>query len=389
MQDPINQVYADSAASTPINSQVLAAMMPYLTGEYGDPSSLHHWGKRSRMAIEEARSFVASILNALPEEVVFTSGDTESDNLAIRGSAFGYRSKGRHLITSAIEHQSVLSTFQQLEKSFGFAVSYLRVDRYGRVDPQNVEHSIRDDTILISISYGHGEIGTIQPISEIGRISRARNIIFHSDAAQCAEYLPLDVDSLDVDLLSFGAHKLNGPKGVGVLYSRRGIDLLPTQTGEKQEQGKRAGSENVAGIVGLAAALRLAREKREENAERLNRLRDYLVRSVLETIPSAYLTGHPRQRLPGHASFCFDGIDAQMLVLGLDMKNIGASAGAACMSGMNAPSYVLEAMGVPPERARGALRISLSLDSSENQVDYLMTILPGIVEKVRKIYNPK
>jgi cysteine desulfurase len=318
---------------------------------------------------------------------VFTGSGTESDNLALRGVAFAQRRAGRghHLIVSSVEHHAVLNTARQLEEVFGFEVTYLPVDEYGMVDPDEVGRAIRKDTILISVMYANNEVGTIQPIAEIARIARARGIPFHTDAVQAGGMLDLDVNRLGVDLMTLSAHKFYGPKGVGVLYIRQGTPYLPVITGGGHERGRRAGTVNVAGIVGLATALRLAQESRESENARLRRLRDRLIQGILERVPEARLTGHPTERLPHHASFVFRGINGEELLLALDVEGIAASTGSACTSGRPEPSEVLLAMGLPHEWAVGSLRLTLGKSNTEEDIETVLEVLPRAVARLREM----
>lgn len=378
-------IYMDHAATTPVDPRVVEAMLPYFTEGYGNASSVYRLGQEARKAIDEARADVAQTLNCTPREIIFTGCGSESDNLAIRGIAFWNRDKGTHIITSSIEHHAVSHTCEQLEKHFGFQVTYLPVDEYGRVDPTDVEKAITEKTILITIMYANNEVGTIEPIAEIGEIARAHKIPFHTDAIQAGGALDLDVEALKVDLLSLSAHKFYGPKGVGVLYLRRGVRLLPPQTGGAHELNRRAGTENVAGIVGLATALKLAQGHREENNRKLIALRDRLIEGVLSSIPDTQLTGHPKERLPNSASFTINYVEGEGLLLGLDMMGIAASSGSACTSASLEPSHVLLAMGIPLEVAHGSLRLTLGPENSEEDVDYLLEVLLGIVERLRSM----
>ncbi len=385
MEKSKRSVYMDHAATTPVDLRVVEAMLPYFTERYGNASSVYRLGQEARKAIDEARADVAQILNCTPREIVFTSCGSESDNLAIRGVAFLNRDKGTHIITSSIEHHAVSHTCKQLEKRFGFQVTYLPVDKYGCVDPAHVEKAITEKTILITIMYANNEVGTIEPIAEIGKIARAHRIPFHTDAVQAGGALDLDIEALNVDLLSLSAHKFYGPKGVGALYLRRGVRLLPNQTGGAHELNRRAGTENVAGIVGLATALKLAQEHRDENNRKLIALRDRLIEGLLSSIPDTQLTGHPKERLPNSASFTINYVEGEGLLLGLDMMGIAASSGSACTSASLEPSHVLLAMGIPPEVAHGSLRLTLGHENSEEDVDYLLSVLPGIVERLRSM----
>jgi cysteine desulfurase len=386
-------VYLDHAATTAVDPRVVEAMRPFWTEKYGNASSIYALGREANHALQEARDTVADILNCAPREIIFTSCGTESDNLALRGVAFerSHRANKSHIVTSPIEHHAVSHTVEQLEKYFDFEVSYVPVDRYGLVDPADVERAIRSDTALISIMYANNEVGTIEPIAEIGEIARSHRIPFHTDAVQAGGTLSLDVKALNVDLMSLSAHKFYGPKGVGVLYARRGVPFLPMQTGGGHERNRRAGTENVAYIVGLATALRLAYEEAEAANTHIARLRDRLVEAVLNRIPESQLSGHPERRLPNSASFLFAYIEGESILLNLDLMGVAASSGSACTSGSLEPSHVLTAMGFPHEIAHGSLRLSLGKENTEADVDYLLQILPDIIEKLRMmspLYTP-
>lgn len=376
-------VYMDHAATTAVDSRVVEAMIPYFSEKYGNASSIYNLGTEARGAIESARARVAEILNANPSEIVFTSCGTESDNLALRG--IGHAHPGKHIITTPIEHHAVGHTCQQLAEAFGFSITYLPVDKYGVVDPADVERAIAEDTCLISVMYANNEVGTIEPITEIGEIARERGVPFHTDAVQAAGSLSLDVDALGVNLLSLSGHKFYAPKGVGVLYIREGTDLLPTQTGGTHEQGRRAGTENVPYIVGLARALELAYENMGGNVARLTSLRDRLIEGVLDSIPDAYLTGHPTQRLANNASFVFEGVEGESIVVHLDRAGVAASTGSACTSEEDGPSFVLSAMGIEDRLAQSSLRLALGRENTEEDVDYLLSVLPDIVENLREL----
>jgi cysteine desulfurase len=375
-------IYLDHAATTALDRRVLETMIPYFTAEYGNASSIYTLGRHAMQAIDGAREEVAEILNCRPTEIIFTGGGSESDNLAIKGLAFTAQKKGKHIITSSIEHHAVLHTCSYLER-FGFHTTYLPVDHYGRVDPAEVERAITDETILVSVMYANNEVGTIQPIAEIGKLCRARKIPFHVDAVQAGGALPIDVAALNVDLLSLSAHKFYGPKGVGLLYARQGVRLLPQLQGGSQERGKRAGTENVAGIVGAAAALHLAYENLSETQPHILALRDRLIAGILD-IPGCELSGHPSERLPNNASFVFENIEGESILLNLDMLGIAASSGSACTSGAVEPSHVLVAMGFPAEKAHGSLRLTLGNENTEEDVDALLAALPGIIGKLRQ-----
>jgi cysteine desulfurase len=393
MKVPDNRtIYLDHAATTAVDPRVVEAMLPYWTQQYGNASSIYKLGREVHHALDQARQTVADILNCTPNEVIFTSCGTESDNLALRGVAFErlHRARMNHIITSSIEHHAIGHTAEQLEKHFGFEVTYVPVDQYGRVNPADVERAIRPDTAIISIMYANNEVGTIEPIAEIGEIARAHKIPFHTDAVQAGGALSLDVRALNVDMMSLSAHKFYGPKGVGLLYARRGVTFLPMQTGGGHERNRRAGTENVPYIVGLATAFRLASEEKEESNARIARLRDKLITGVLERIPDSQLSGHPTQRLPNSASFLFRYIEGESILLNLDQMGVAASSGSACTSGSLEPSHVLTAMGFTHEVAHGSLRLSLGKENTDQDIDYVLEILPGIVDKLRKmspLYN--
>jgi cysteine desulfurase len=332
-------------------------------------------------ALDRAREQVAEVIHGRPTEIAFVGCGSESDNLAIKGMAYASQKKGNHIITSSIEHHAVLHTCQYLDR-FGFKTTYLPVDEYGRVDPDEVARSITDQTVLVSIMYANNEVGTIEPIAEIGRICRARKIPFHVDAVQAGGSVPLDVVALNIDMLSLSAHKFYGPKGLGILYVRQGMRILPQLQGGSQERGRRAGTENVAGIVGAATALRLAQGELAATTPRIKALRDRLIAGIL-SIPGSRLTGHPTDRLPNNASFCFEGVEGESILLNLDLLGIAASTGSACTSGSVDPSHVLIAMGLPPEWSHGSLRLTLGKNNSEADIDAVITALPGIVAKVR------
>ena len=385
-------IYLDHAATTAVDPRVVEAMWPYFTEAYGNASSLHHKGREAADAMQEARQTVADILGCQAREVIFTGSGTESDNLAIRGVAFAQAERGkRHLITSPVEHHAVGHTVEQLEKHFGFAVTYLPVDRYGMLDPDDMGRAIRDDTALVTVMYANNEVGTIQPVAEMARIARAKGVPFHTDAVQAGGALDLNVDRLGVDLMSLSAHKFYGPKGVGILYARRKVRFWPVLTGGTQEWNRRAGTENVPYIVGLAAALRLAYERVDAENQRQAALRDRLIQGILERVPESERTGHPTERLPNSASFVFKYIEGEGILLNLDAVSICASSGSACTSASLEPSHVLRAMGIPVEVAHGSLRLTLGRENTEEDVDHVLAHLPGIVQKLREIsplYDP-
>jgi cysteine desulfurase len=377
-------VYLDHAATTAVDPRVVDAMLPFFTERYGNASSIYSLGREAASALDDARQTVSTILNCRPQEVIFTSCGTESDNLAIRGVASARRKRGRdQIITSPMEHHAVSHTAAQLAQEFGFEMITVPVDGEGVVDPADVEAAITDRTALISIMYANNEVGTIQPVREVGTIAREHSVPFHTDAVQAGGSLPLDVQELRVDFLSLSAHKFYGPKGIGVLYARRGIPFLPVQTGGAHEQSRRAGTENVPYIVGLATALQLAYGMQPQENERIAALRDSLVEGILDRIPHAQLTGHPTKRLPNSASFAFKFVEGESILLNLDLKGVAASSGSACTSASLEPSHVLLAMGIPVELAHGSLRLTLGRENTMEDVDYVLEILPPIVAKLR------
>jgi cysteine desulfurase len=379
---PDGVIYMDHAATTPLDPRVFERMRPYFSELFGNPSSIYGLGRKSLAALDAAHETVALLLNCRPTEIVFTGGGSEADNLAIKGVAYSPRRRGKHIITSAIEHHAVLRTCEQLEHE-GYSVTYLPVDHDGLINPADVAAAITDQTALVTIMYVNNEVGTVQPIAEIGRICRERRVPFHVDAVQGA-LLDLDVAALQVDLLTLSAHKFYGPKGVGVLYARQGTRIQPQVLGGSQERNRRAGTENVPGIVGAAAAFALIRAEREEMTARLEKLRDRLIEGVLR-IPGARLTGHPMRRHPGSASFAFAGVEGESMLLNLDLEGIAASSGSACTTGDVEPSHVLTAMGFTASEARGHLRLTLGATSTDGDVDTLLARLPGIVERLRAL----
>ena len=383
-------VYLDHAGTTPLDSKVLEAMVPYFTQHFGNPSSLHSVGQEARYALDEARERVAGVLNCRPREIVFTAGGTESDNAAIHGVATALHETGNHIVTSSVEHHAVLHACQYLE-SQGFEVTYLSVDADGMVQPEAVYNAINERTTLVSIMYGNNEIGTINPISYIAKSVKkraeelSRTIVFHTDAVQAAGYLSLDVAELGVDLLSLSGHKFHGPKGTGVLYMKRGSPYLPLIHGGGQERDRRSGTENIPGIIGLSLALEAADTVREETSQRCATLRDRIIDSVLQQIPGSRLNGHATQRLPNNANFSFTGVEGEPILLGLDMAGIAASSGSACSSGSLEPSHVLLALGQSAEIARGSLRLTLGRDNTEDEVEYLLGVLVDLVQRLRQL----
>lgn len=375
------QVYMDHGATTPVREEVLEAMLPFLREKFGNPSSIHSRGREVRQAVEAARETVAAILGAEPGEIFFTSGGTESNNIALRGTA---AIKNRcHLISSSIEHHAVLDVCKDLQKQ-GHGVTFLPVDSSALVNLRVLEEAIVPETALISIMMGNNEVGSIQPISEIGALARKRGILFHTDAVQAVGQVPVNVKELQVDFLSLSAHKFNGPKGVGVLYVRKGVPLAPLYRGGGQERKLRPGTENVAGIIGLARALELAATKLPEKMYYLQTLRDTLIKGLLR-IDDVVLNGHPRQRLPGNVNVSFKYVEGESLLLSLDLQGVAASSGSACTSGSLDPSHVLMAMGLDPEIAHGSLRLTLGLGNDEADVEYVLQVLPPIVERLRRM----
>lgn len=377
-----NKIYMDNAATTPLKLEVLDAMMPYLTEEYGNASSIYATGRDAKRALDEARQTVADALGAKVNEIYFTSCGSEADNWAIQGVAYANKNRGRHIISSQIEHHAVLHTLQYLEKQ-GFEVTYLPVDEYGLVRPDDLKDAIRPDTILITIMYANNEIGTIEPIDELAQIAREHKIPFHTDAVQAVGHMPINVKELGVDLLSLSAHKLYGPKGVGALYIKNGVKLDNFLHGGAQERGRRAGTENVAGIVGLAKAIELATADIDENMARLTALRDKLISGIQAQIPYCRLNGHPAKRLCNNVNFSFEFIEGESLLLMLDMKGVAASSGSACTSGSLDPSHVLLAIGLKHEIAHGSLRLSIGDFTTEEDIDYVLEVLGPIVQRLR------
>ncbi|MEE8391860.1 MAG: cysteine desulfurase family protein [Anaerolineae bacterium] len=378
-------IYLDHSATTPVDPRVVEAMAPYWSELFGNSESSHAFGQAAANGLEQARQTVADVLACRPAEIVFTGSGTEADNLALRGVAWAARQSGRgnHIITSPAEHHAVGHTMDQLRDLFGFEVTRLTVDEYGRVDPDDVATAIRPDTILVSVMMANNEVGTVQSMVKIGRICRERGVLFHTDGVQAVGRLPLELDDINVDLMALSAHKFYGPKGVGLLYERRDTPLVPVLTGGGHERGRRPGTVNVAGAVGLATALRLAEEERVTESARLRRLRNQLIEGVLAAIPGSCLTGHPTQRLCHHASFAFCGVEGESVVVNLDLEGIAASSGAACVSGKPVPSFVLEAMGLAPDWSIGGLRLTLGRSNDEADVARVLEVLPGIVERLR------
>ena len=378
----MKQIYLDYAATTPTHPEVVKAMLPYFTEVFGNPSGIYAYGQEAKGAIEEARSKVADLIGARDEEIVFTSGGTEADNFALKGVAFANQNKGNHIITSSIEHHAVIETGKFLERR-GFSVTYLPVDGYGLVDPDDVRKAITDKTILISVMHGNNEVGTIEPITEIGKIAKETGIYFHTDAVQTVGHIPVNVSELGVDLLSMSAHKLYGPKGVGALYIRKGTKLVSHMHGGGQERRQRASTENVPGIVGFGRAAELAQREMSEEAKRLAYLRDQLIKGLQERIDHIRLNGHPLRRLPNNVNVSIDFVEGESMCLNLDLEGICASTGSACSSASLESSHVLLAMGLPPEQARGSLRLTLGKWTTEEEIGQVLEVLPRIVTRLR------
>jgi cysteine desulfurase len=380
-------IYLDYAATTPVDHRVLNVMIPYFRESYGNPSSIHRYGQKAETAVDDAREKVASVLHCRPEEILFTSCGSESDNLALRGIMLAQRktSGQKWILTARNEHHAVSKTAIQLEKEYGFPLEWLDLDEHGAVMPASLNKVICSDTALVSVMYANNEIGTINPIQELAVVAHSKNIVFHTDAVQAAAYLDMDVETLGVDLMSLGGHKFYGPKGVGALYVRKGTKLVPHLTGGGQEFGLRAGTQNVPYIVGFAEALRLAAEEREARTAHVKPLRDQIIGRVLEEISDSRLTGHPENRLPNHASFVFKDVDGNLLLQMLDSAGFACSSGSACKTGNPEPSEVITSLGYSRDWALGSLRITLGVDSTPEHVDLFLKALPGLVEKARNL----
>jgi cysteine desulfurase len=380
----MGQMYVDHAATTPVRQEVLAAMLPYFAEQWGNPSSLYAPGRRAAQAVARAREIVADVFDCAREEIVFTGSGSEGANLAIKGVAEAAALGGkRHIITTSVEHHAVLDACRWLARFGGFALTEIEVDQYGRIDLDHLERSITDRTALVSVMYANNEVGTIQPIRDVVRIAHARGVPVHTDAVQAAGHLSLDVEDLGVDLMSIAAHKFYGPKGVGALYVRRGTRLLPQTQGGGQERGRRSGTENVAGVVGLAEALALAQDERSSVGPRLRQLSERLIMELPERVPGCRVTGHPSDRLPGHASFVFEDLEIAPVLLGLDERDIWASSGSACTSGSSEPSHVLLAMGLSREWVFGALRLTFGIENTAADANALLEVVPGLVAGAR------
>ena len=375
-------IYLDNAATTKVNKKVLESMMPYFSEIYCNPSAAYSFATKGRIAIEEARNHAAKLIGASDMEIYFTSGGSESDNWAIKAVAESFSDKGKHIITTKIEHHAILHTAEFLETK-GVDVTYLNVDEFGKISLEELENVIRPETVLISVMFANNEIGTIQPIAEIGEIAKKHGVLFHTDAVQAVGHVPIDVEKLQVDLLSMSGHKLGAPKGIGAIYIRKGTRISPLIFGGAQEKKLRAGTENIAGIVGLGKAAELAVAEMEETTKKLTALRDKLIHGILESIPDSRLNGHPTDRLPGNCNISFSYIEGESLLLLLDALGIAASSGSACTSGSLDPSHVLMAIGLPHEIAHGSLRLTIDRENTEEQVDFILEKLPGLVQRLR------
>ncbi len=378
----MKHIYLDNAATTATDPEVVDAMLPYFSEYYGNPSSIYSFSRKAKAAVEDARNIIASFIGANNKEIVFTSGGSESDNFALKGIAFANKQKGNHIITSTIEHHAVINTCKFLEK-LGYEVIYLPVDGNGLINPNDVKNAITEKTILISIMHANNEVGTIQPIAEIGKIARENKIYFHTDAVQTFGHIPVNVDDLNVNLLSISAHKLYGPKGIGALYIRKGTKITPIIHGGDQERKRRASTENVPGIVGFGKAVEIANTNMNNESKRQTTLRDKLVNTILKNIKDVRLNGHPTKRLPNNINISFEGIEGESIMLNLDMEGISASTGSACSSSSLKPSHVLLALDLSHELAHGSLRLSLGKHTKAEDIDYVIQVLPKVVEKLR------
>ena len=384
MKTETRKVYLDNMATTPVSPEVRSVMLPFLTENFGNPSCLHEWGDIPRDAIELARGQVSSLIGGNPEEIIFTASGTESNNTAIKGLAMAQQKKGKHIIVSAIEHFSVLNSAKTLEK-WGFEYTTVPVDKYGVVNPEDVRKAIRDDTILVSIMHANGEVGTIEPIKEIAKITKEKEILFHTDAVATTGNIPVDVKDLGVDALSLAANMFYGPKGVGALWLKKGTRILPLLDGGIQEGGRRAGTENVAGIVGIGKAAEMARVEMKERMEKLIKVRDYMIKELPLKISHVIVTGHPQNRLPGHASFCIEFIEGESMLMLLNAKGVGVTSGSACTSRALQASHVLLAMGLTHEIAQGSLLFGLGIANTKEDIDYVLEVLPPIVDRLRQM----
>ncbi len=380
----MRKVYLDHSATTPVRPKVVEAMLPYLTEKFGNASSIHGFGREAKVALEESREKVAQVLGATPSEIYFTSGGTESDNLAIKGVAYANRNKGRHVITSQIEHHAVLESCKFLEKE-GFEVTYLPVDSFGLVDPEDLRKAMREDTVLVSIMHANNEVGTIQPIEELSQATREKGIYFHTDAVQSLGKMPIDVRKLSLDLISMSGHKIYGPKGVGAIYIRKGTRITPWAHGGHHERSRRAGTENVPGIVGFTRALELLSAEMQDHSKHTGDLAEALYQKLVDAVPDVVMHGHSKKRIPNILSLSFKGVEGESVILSLDLKGVAVASGSACTSGTLEPSHVLSAMKVPADVAQGAIRFSFGRDNTTDDVDYVAGLLPEIIQRLRSI----
>jgi cysteine desulfurase len=384
MEKKAKKIYLDYAATTPVDPRVIKTMLPYFTERFGNTMSLHSFGQEAKQALEESREKVADLIGAKSNEIIFTSSATESNNLVLKGVAFANKNKGNHIIISSIEHPCIMESAKWLEKQ-GFEVTRLAVDKYGLVNPKDVKKTIKRETILVSIIHASNEIGTIQPISEIGRVCREKGVYFHTDATQSFGKIPIDINKMNIDLLSASSHKLYGPKGVGCLFVREGVRIEPILHGGGQESGLRSSTVNVAGIVGFAKACKIAKTEMKKEARKQTKLRDKLIKGILQKIKGSHLNGHPKKRLPNNANFWFEFVEGESIVIQLDLLGVAASTGSACSSVKLEPSHVLLAIGLKHEQAHGSLRLSLGRWTTEKEINYLLKVLPGVIKNLRKI----
>jgi cysteine desulfurase len=384
MPRKIKRIYLDYAATTPVDPRVLKAMEPYFSEKFGNTMSLHSFGQEAKTALEESREIVADLMGAKSSEVIFTSSATESNNLALKGVAFANRNKGRHIIISSIEHPCIMESAKWLERQ-EFEITRLKVDKYGLVDPEDVKKAIKNETILVSIMHANNEIGTIEPIEEIGKICKERGVYFHTDAAQSFGKISIDVNKMNIDLLTTSSHKMYGPKGAACLFVREGTKISPLLHGGGHERGLRSSTVNVAAIVGFAEAVKICKKGMKGEAQRLTKLRDKLIKGVLEKIDNSYLNGHPTQRLPNNANFSFSFVEGESIVIQLDLLGIAASTGSACATAKLEPSHVLLAIGLKPQEAHGSLRLTLGRWTTEKEINYVLKVLLEIIKKLRKI----
>lgn len=378
------RIYLDYAATTPVDPRVIKAMSPYFSGKFGNPASLHSFGNEALEELEKSRKIIADAMNADPKEIIFTSSATESNNTAIKGVAFANKDKGKHVLVSPIEHDCILNSVLWLKKQ-GFDIEYLSVDKYGLVDPEEVRKKIRKDTILVSVMHANNEVGTIEPISEIGKVCREKGVYFHTDAAQSFGKVPVDVKKMNVDLLTASSQKMYGPKGVACLYVRKGVKMEPLLHGGGQEAGKRSSTVNVISIVGFAKAVEICLSEMKKESKRLIKMRDRIIKTILREIPDSYLNGHPKNRLPNNVNTRFSYVEGESILFQLDSLGIAVSTASACSSPKLEPSHVLMAMGLKHEEAHGSMRVSMGRWTTEKDIDYLLKVLPGIISKLRKI----